>query len=384
MVERSKKISKNRPNIVVYTITKNEEKFIARYCEAGKDADEIVIVDTGSTDSTVDIAEKCGATVHRISIFPWRFDTARNASLALLRSDADICIEADADEVLEPGWREEIERVWTDGTTRLWYLYDWGSGVRFMKDKIHARHGYLWKHPCHEILVRDGRSSEKVAFTEKLLIRHLPDSGKTRGHYLELLKLGVEEDPNCPRNAFYYARELTFSRMHSEAIAELKRYLTLPTAIWDAERAYAMRLLGYAYEALNESDEAIYWFIKATEEAPGRRESWFALAEAYYRRSAWDECFAAAVMCLSIPANTDWLTDIRGNGALPYDYAAISAWWLGKNCEAIEYGKKAVDLEPENQRLAQNLEWYIKMMSNAKAKRLDWFVRKVTDARRST
>ncbi len=384
IVERSRKISKARLNIVVYTITKNEEKFIARYCEAAQDADEVVIVDTGSTDATVNIAEKCGATVHRISIFPWRFDTARSASLALLRSDIDICIAADADEVLEPGWREEIERVWTDGTTRLWYLYDWGCGVRFMMDKIHARHGYVWKHPCHELLVRDGRSLEKIAFTEKLIIRHLPDPGKTRGHYLELLKLGVKEDPNCPRSTFYYARELTFWRRHSEAIDELKRYLTLPTAIWDTERASAMRLLGYAYEALNESNKAVDWFIKATEEAPERREAWFALAEAYYRRSAWDECFAAALRCLSTPVSTDWLTDIRANGALPYDYAATSAWWTGKNREAVEYGTKAVNLEPENQRLAQNLEWYIKMMSDVKAKRLDSFVKKVTDARRLT
>jgi glycosyltransferase involved in cell wall biosynthesis len=384
IVERIRKISNARPNIVVYTITKNEEKFIVRYCEAAKDADEIVIVDTGSTDATVDTAEKCGATVHRINVFPWRFDTARSASLALLRPDVDICVAADADEVLEDGWREEIERVWSDGTTKLRYLYDWGSGVRFMIDKIHARHGYVWKHPCHEILVRDGRSPEKIAFTEKLIIRHLPDPGKTRGHYLELLKLGVEEDPNCSRNAFYYARELTFRRIHSEAIAELKRYLALPTAIWDAERVYAMHLLGNAYEAMNEANEAFYWFSKAAEEAPGRRESWFALAEASYRRGAWDECYAAAVRCLSIPKSTDWLTEIRANGASPYDYAAISAWWIGKNSEAIEYGEKALNLEPENQRLAKNLEWYIKMMSNAKAKRLEGFVKKVTDAQRST
>lgn len=383
IVERIRKIFKSRPNIVVYTITKNEEKFIARYCEAAQDADEIVIIDTGSTDATVEIAEKCGATVHRISISPWRFDTARSASLALLRSDVDVCVAADADEVLEPGWREEIERVWMDGTTRLRYLYDWGSGVRFMIDKIHARHGYIWKHPCHERLVRDGRSPEKIASTEKLMISHLPDPGKPRGHYLELLKLGVEEDPNCAINAFYYGREFTFWSKHSEAILELKRFLNMPTAIWDAERACAMRLLGHAYEALDKLDEAVRWFIKATEQAPGRRESWFALAETYYRRSALDKCFAAAVTCLSIPVSPDWLTDVRANGALPYDYAAISAWRIGKRSEAIEYGRKAADLEPENPRLAKNLKWYLQMTSDAKEKQLDSFFEKVTDALRA-
>lgn len=144
-----------------------------------------------------------------------------------------------------------------------------------------------------------------------------------------------------------------------------------------------MRLLGYSHEYLNESDEALLWFIRATEEAPERRESWFALAEAFYRRSIWDKCLAVAERCLSTPPTTDWLTDIRSNGALPYDYAAMSAWWTGKSSAAIEYGKRAVRLEPENPRFAKNLEWYLEM-SNSKPDRLDRFVKRVTDARRLT
>ena len=128
--------------IAVYAISKNEAHFVKRFCDSAKDADLIMIADTGSTDGTAEVAAECGAVVHNICITPWRFDTARNAALALLPRDIDVCISLDLDEVLEPGWREEIERVWKSDTTRLRYFFDWGAGIKFLYEKIHARHGY--------------------------------------------------------------------------------------------------------------------------------------------------------------------------------------------------------------------------------------------------
>ena len=115
--------------ICVYGISKNEEKFVERWAKSAKDADLILLADTGSTDRTCEIAKECGVDLHHIYISPWRFDTARNASLALIPRDIDICISLDVDEVLEEGWREEIERVWIEGkTTRLRYQFYWEIG----------------------------------------------------------------------------------------------------------------------------------------------------------------------------------------------------------------------------------------------------------------
>jgi len=117
--------------IAVYAISKNEEKFVERFINSCKDADYIVIADTGSTDNTVSLAKEMGASVYDICIKPWRFDKARDAALALVPGDAEVCISLDLDEVLEEGWREEIERVWEPGTTRLRYFYDWGKDIQF-------------------------------------------------------------------------------------------------------------------------------------------------------------------------------------------------------------------------------------------------------------
>ena len=165
--------------IVVYAIARDEALHVERFCESAKAADEIVVLDTGSADRTVELLTQHGATVHHARIQPWRFDDARNAALALLPADADVCVSLDLDEVLTPGWREEIERLWTPGTTRMRYKYDWSNGVVFFAEKIHARHGYRWRHPCHEY-IRPDRIKEQWASTAKLLIQHLPDASKPR------------------------------------------------------------------------------------------------------------------------------------------------------------------------------------------------------------
>jgi glycosyltransferase involved in cell wall biosynthesis len=240
--------------IAVYAISKNEEQFVKRFCESAKDADLVLIADTGSTDNTVAEAKKYGAITHNIVVNPWRFDIARDVALCLLPADIDVCISLDLDEELQEGWREEIERVWQKDTTRLRYKFDWGQGIAFFYEKIHHRKGYHWHHPCHEYPVPDIRTNEVWGHTDKLLVVHKPDPTKSRGQYLDLLEVSIKEDPRCPRNAFYYARELTFYNKHLDAIVALNKYLEMPEATWQNERCYAMRLLGKTYDALGQDE----------------------------------------------------------------------------------------------------------------------------------
>lgn len=344
-------------NICVYAIAKNEAHFVPRFCESAKDADLILIADTGSTDGLPEVARYHGATVYDIHISPWRFDMARNAALALVPKDVDVCISLDIDEVLQPGWREEIERVWTPGTTRLRYLFDWGAGIQFYYEKIHARHGYRWHHPCHEYPVPDGRITEVWAQSDKLLAVHMPDPTKSRGQYLDLLKLSVEEDPDCPRNAFYYGRELSFHGKWREAIDACERYLKLPRATWPNERAYAYRVMGRSYEALQDPWNAELAFQRACSEAPGTREPWCDLAMLYYRMERWPECFAMSMRALAITNREAVYTcDPAVWGHWAHDLASISAYHMGMLNVAVEQAEMALAKTPDDPRLKANLE----------------------------
>ena len=134
--------------IAAYTICLNELQHCERWADSIKDADYRVVLDTGSTDGTVERLRELGVTVYEQRITPWRFDVARNAALSMVPLDADVCISLDMDEFMEAGYRSEIEKVWKANTTRLSYMYvfDYKPGAAkqdgFHIDKIHARQGY--------------------------------------------------------------------------------------------------------------------------------------------------------------------------------------------------------------------------------------------------
>ena len=344
--------------VAIYAIAKNEEQFVNRWWDSAKDADYVYIADTGSTDKTVKIAKKLGIKVVDISISPWRFDDARNAALASIPLDADYCIALDMDEVLLPGWREELEKAHAEGWTRPRYKYTWSwkedgtPGLEYGGDKIHARKGYRWKHPVHEVLVTS--NSEEAQGWLDLQIHHYPDNTKSRGQYFPLLKLSIEEDPHDDRNAFYYARELFFYNMLNEAAKEFKRYLDLPTAKWGAERARA-----YRYLAQCEPEKAHMHLLMALMEDSSRREPLVDMAMLHYKDKNWTECYSYAIESLAITEKPlDYLCEEFAWGALPHDLAAISAYYLGNIKDAIDHGKKAIDLDPLDERLIGNLKFY--------------------------
>lgn len=343
--------------IAVYAISKNEEKFVKRFCDSVKDADLIVIADTGSTDQTTTLALECGAVVHNIYINPWRFDKARDAALALLPSDIDVCVSLDLDEVMLPGWREEVERMWVGNINRLQYMYNNGDGLIFPLSKIHARNGFSWKYPCHEYIVPDKRIQEQLAVTPKMLVLHQADKTKSRGQYLAMLEMAVKEDPNCERSQFYYARELLFYGKYQECQEAFKKFLAMPTATWYVERAYALRVIGSIEGMLNKDGTA--WFYKSAAEDPMAREPWMELANRCYQLQDWNGCYVNAKQALRITQQELWHTsDANVWGFAPHDFVAIAAHKLGLKEEAIKHGEIAVQFEPTNERLKQNLEFY--------------------------
>lgn len=353
--------------VAVYTIALNEAKFVDQWYQSAKEADYLLIADTGSTDLTKKYAKNYGINVIDISIKPWRFDDARNASLSFIPQDIDYCIALDMDEVLQPGWRNELEKAFVSKVTRPRYKYTWnwnadGSpGLQYGGDKIHARHGYRWKHPVHEVLTSD-RIDEVQGWVD-LEIHHYADNSKARSQYLPLLAQSVKEDPLDDRNAFYYARELFFYGQVEESIEEFKRHLSLPKAVWRPERAASMRYLAKLHADFDTKQE---WLHRAHDEAPDRREALVDLAQLYYEQGMWTACYQAAEKALLIEKKPlEYLCEEFAWGFAPWDFAAIAHYNLGNFDKAVQYGTKAVELNPNDPRLRANLEFYIKEHSLA-------------------
>lgn len=347
--------------VAVYSIAKNESLHVERWANSASDADGIFLTDTGSTDNTVALAKTLGIETSVISISPWRFDDARNASLAQIPNDFDFCICLDLDEILIPGWRRELEKAFERGVTRPSYSYLWSVGsdglpsTSFNGNKIHMRHGYRWKYAIHEILVPD-RIAEKSEWVN-LEIHHLPDSTKSRSEYLPLLQTSVKENPGDSRLSYYLGREYFFANESQLAIVELKRYLALGDYCWGPERSSALRMLGRL-----DFDNAEKWFLEAIDAAPHHREGYVALANLYFQKEYWSQVFHFANLALEITVrNGDFITDPESWGYLPHDLCAISAFNLKNSMIAIKQGKLALDKAPESERarLEKNLDFYL-------------------------
>jgi tetratricopeptide (TPR) repeat protein len=343
--------------IAVYTVAKDEEKHVERWADSCRDADYRLVLDTGSTDRTVELATAAGVSVAIASITPWRFDDARNAALALLPADIDMCIALDMDEILVEGWRTELEKVSPD-TTRPRYQYTWSwtddnqPGLQYGGDKIHKRHGYRWKHPVHETLVTD--RIQEVQEWIGLEIHHHPDNTKSRGQYFPLLEVAVAEDPTDDRNQYYLAREYFFNGMFDKAVEMFKRHLQNPKATWGPERAASCRYLAKCLP-----DLAHLYLEQAIEEALGRREALVEMAQYYYGKQDWANCLEYSLQALDIEEKPlDYLCEEFAWGALPYDLAAISAYNLGDLKTAYRYGGMALGFAPDDDRLARNMEFY--------------------------
>ena len=346
--------------IAIYAISKNEGKLIERMLKSCKDADNIFICDTGSNDQTVKIAQDYGAKIHNIVISPWRFDDARNASLALIDNNIDICVSIDCDEYLTDGWRDKLENAWKNGTNRIRYKYQWDPDTNFILDKIHARKGFRWKYPCHEALYADKRIQESVSYIDSTLVIHEPDHNKNRSEYLQLLKIGIEEEPFDTRASFYYGRELFFNAKFSEAVNEFQRYIDLPGDKVPAENSYVARLIAKCLMNEDKNMEALTWCEKAIKICPDRRESWVYLAQAYYNLDLWMECYSSALKAISIENHRhEYPIETHAWGYLPFDLAAVSAFKLGRMDEAVKYGEIALQFNPNDTRLKINMLWYL-------------------------
>ena len=349
--------------IYVYAICKNEQKFVSRWVNSMKEADAIYVLDTGSTDNTVEELTKLGVNVIKKEISPWRFDIARNESLKLVPNDADICVCTDLDEIFETGWREKLESKWNNEITRAAYNYNWSLDennnpkVNFYIEKIHSRDDYIWTHPVHEVLKYTGKDKENKITIDEITLNHYPDNNKSRSSYLSLLELSVKEDPEDDRNMHYLGREYMYYGKWNEAIDTLIRHLSLPTSTWKDERCASMRFIARCYKNLGRIEESRMWLNKAIHEAPYLRDPYIERALLEYHINNWKNVEKYCLEALKITDHQKtYINEIFSWDNTVYDLLSLSCYYQDKKNEALNYIDLALKMEPDNERLKRNYE----------------------------
>ncbi len=348
----------NKLKVCVYAICKNEESFVKRWVESMSEADEIYVLDTGSSDNTVSELTKLGVNVKTEIINPWRFDVARNKSLDMVPLDTDICVCTDLDEVFVSGWREKLEKSYIKGS-RVNYTYNWHINnqgkpdVSFTLNKIHPRIGYHWTHPIHEVLTCEGE--EKIVNIMDIVVNHYPDSTKSRGSYLELLELSVKEDPEDDRNMHYLGREYMYYGKWEECINTLKKHLSLKSSNWNLERAASMRFIARSYISLHNEVEAEYWYKEAIKEASNIREAYVELAMLYNKQKRWLDSINYLLLALCIKEKElVYINEVFCWDSTIDDLMSINYFNLGLYDLSLFHINKALEYDKTNTRLIEN------------------------------
>lgn len=333
--------------IAVYGITTGHQQGSAeRWAQSCSEADYRVLLDTGVSRKTSKTLQSLGVSVIRNPIGPFCFDAARNAALAAVPGDADLCVSLDLDEVLSPGWRDVIENSWTAERSRAKALHilGWeedGSTPRELKysERIHSRQGYRWKHAVGECLSREDLSTgatDEPLVLEQLRIFRFGDSRNRQEFEKKVLKRALRDAPDEPALAFLHGEMLFKEGRYDKSLTALQTYLKLPKALQpgnEQERAMAMRLIAFSHKKLGHSlDEIVQFLYKAAAESPGERESWGFLALEFGKLGNWPNCLAAAVNALRV-------TDASQSFRIEH------AFWNGALENLIELASRALKIK---------------------------------------
>lgn len=369
--------------ICVYTIAKNEEKFVKRWYESMREADLLVVLDTGSTDNTVQALENVGVDIVESKVIdPWRFDVARNESLKLIPEGYNILVCTDLDEVFDPGWADILRNNWNDDIhERGEYKYIWRHredgtpDVMYRYNKIHSRN-WIWRAAVHEYLTRknDVKNLEytpdkALHLYDKITLHHYPDPKKSRGSYLGLLKIRADEiGDEDPISIVYLGREYWFYNKYDEAIESLTKALdTYGDRFNKLVKAFICLLIGYCFgsKAVESKDDkerlkfyntAINYFRAGIKLRPNYMENYTGLAEIEMR---CQEFFKAQKTIEDGFAHSyredSWMEDGKNWTSKPLEILAICSYKLGDKKKAIACAAKALTYDYSDNALRENL-----------------------------
>ncbi len=329
--DMNQKSGMNNPTLSLCMIVKDEEESLPTCLESVKNyVDEIIIVDTGSTDSTVEIAESFNAKVYH---HPWEnsFSKARNYSLKY--ATCDWILIMDADEEIEVKDAYKLRETIRDDDVNLIYMPAFSkekggtnSSVYLIERVFKNNLDFYYDGIVHNTLKYSGPcKSENIVFYHYGY--HLDNEQMERkfARTTSLLKEQIKDDPTNPMPHHYLAVAFGGRDMNDECIDEALKAIKLfeQNDIKTNVKLLSCYTACIAFYSKDDLVNAEYYAIKSVNSYPEYLDGYFMLSSIYMRQKEYDQCIEATNKYLTI------LETIKTNpsGALQIPYNNINNAW---------------------------------------------------------
>lgn len=344
-------------------IVRNEEDVLERCVNSVKDlVDEIIIVDTGSTDRTKEIARQF---TDKIYDFEWIDDFSAARNFAFKQATKDYIFYIDADDVLKEEDREKFKTLKeelspdVDSVSMYYHIAfdEYGNPTfKFRRNRLVKRErNFVWKGAVHEYLEVYGRVIES-----DIAITHISDSKK--GYSDRNLKIYenrlAKGEPFTARDMFYYANELRDHKHFERAITQYEKFLELNKG-WVEDKIRACINMAGCYRALGNTEKEIESLVRSINYDVPRPEVSCRMGDLYLERKLYDK----AIMWYQLAIMVD-ISKIHGfvqeaySTWYPYLQLCVCYWHKGDKELAVEYNNKAKALRPNDPSVLYNEKFF--------------------------
>lgn len=350
-------------------IVKNEEEVIERCLESVNDiVDEIVIVDTGSTEQTKEIVKKF---TDQIYDFEWidDFSAARNYSFSkatmeyILWLDADdIILEEDRIKLKE--LKNSIDPSVSSVMMKYNYAFDEFGNVTlcFSRERLVKRSkNPKWIDPIHEYIKIDGNKiNSDISITHK---RVHNDSDRNLRIFEKMIAEGKKFSA---RNLFYFAKELYYHDKIADAIVYFNKFIDLGDG-WVEDIINACYHMALCYSRIGNKKERVKILLKSFEYGLPRAEISCQLGNYYFEEKDYNKAIFWYELATNLKKPENSLGFIRESywGYIPNIQLCVCYYRLGNIDMAIKYNEKASEYKPKARSVLYNKRLFKNRKPNA-------------------
>lgn len=352
-------------------IVKNEDQVLGRILSQARTfCDELIIVDTGSTDNTVQLAESFGAKVFH---FEWIDDFAAARNDAFSHCTSDWIIWLDADDVITEANQQKFlslkDTVLSDDWDAIVCSYQIAfdaSGqclVSMPRERLLRRNaGGSWRFPIHEAFVLPGQA-RVLNRLDIAIEHHKPDQYVERSsdRNLKLLTQLIAQGDDSPRTWYYYGKELRQHQRLTEAVQAFDKHIQVNQND-SVSRYQAMHMAMLCCMELEQYNDALKWGHQAIQLDGSRAEAWVNLGIVHYRHQAYQEAIpflTAAVQCCPPESGLIVEEDYHWK---PHHYLSLCYEGIGDYKKAIQAALKAYPDIPDKAVIRDNIICFAKRL----------------------